>query len=901
VIPRRVELTNFLSFGEGPEDSSGRRVPGAVIEFTDDEPLWVLCGANGVGKSAVFDAMTFSLFGHHRAGVQDADLLIRHGANSFRVAFEFEFNTAVYAVERGRDRRAPVQRVRQLVGGAWEDIDLSSFRERDRIRAWAELTLGIRFEAFCASVLLRQGQADQIITAAPRDRLMLLRCVIGAERYARLYDRVQSATRNLGARRDAAATERDRTQEVSAAQLEDAAGTLQRVTDELNAARGAVSLAVVSVEQARHWNDLEREREQIEVRLREADTRAAEAERIRADHTRFEDLGRVLPVLGELIGLRVQLVQLEATIAGVGRELTNAISARDAAGQQADAGRQRATESRQCAETNTRDAERLREQITRTRHLLTLADEIAGLITQFARFPEDLDTRHTTVAEQVRQFTDAQRTAGERRAAAAGLLRAAEARRREFDLVEIGAECSRCGQPVLEEHARREKTELDDDIARHRDERDQAQTAEAEAHLALSTSIIERDRLSREIRDRDRLRDRLDLQRQNLQGQGGTADAVELRVCIVELGRRAEAHEQAATTAAAEQQDAEATAIRREAERQHSASRATALEAQRTTATNDSTRATTRCDTLLEQLPPNWRDRFPTLNRDDWEREQKDLDLLRRSDIAGQFRQLADDAARREAWADRLSQIADAIEQLPAGAQCAVADAERAARDAHHRLTTAEAEHTATRDFEAQLRRDAQRRQELSARYQQLDRDHRVHSRLAELLGPQQLQRYLVRTAEREIVRYANDTVRNLSHGDLTIELEVEDGGDGALALNVRRADDPTPIPAPFLSGSQKFRVAVAVALAIGRFASGQARPLESVIIDEGFGSLDRDGLRAMASELRNLQQAQALRRLILVSHQEEFTAGFPVGYYLERSEGGTTATRFRREVGAPA
>ncbi len=138
-------------------------------------------------------------------------------------------------------------------------------------------------------------------------------------------------------------------------------------------------------------------------------------------------------------------------------------------------------------------------------------------------------------------------------------------------------------------------------------------------------------------------------------------------------------------------------------------------------------------------------------------------------------------------------------------------------------------------------------------------------------------------------------------HGDLTIELEVEDGADGALALNVRRADDSTPLPAPFQSGSQKFRVAVAVALAIVRFASGQARPLESVIIDEDYGSLDRDGLRAMASELRNLQQAQALRRLILVSHQEEFTAGFPVGYYLEGGEGGTTATRFRRETGGPA
>jgi DNA repair exonuclease SbcCD ATPase subunit len=111
-------------------------------------------------------------------------------------------------------------------------------------------------------------------------------------------------------------------------------------------------------------------------------------------------------------------------------------------------------------------------------------------------------------------------------------------------------------------------------------------------------------------------------------------------------------------------------------------------------------------------------------------------------------------------------------------------------------------------------------------------------------------------------VRLANDTVQNLSDGDLTIELDDGgDGGDGAFALRIRQGDDPAPIGVSYLSGSQKFRVAVSVALAIGRFAAGQARPLESVIIDEGFGSLDRDGLRAAADELNRLRQH--LRRIV--------------------------------------
>src|SRR5262249_3917402 len=114
-----------------------------------------------------------------------------------------------------------------------------------------------------------------------------------------------------------------------------------------------------------------------------------------------------------------------------------------------------------------------------------------------------------------------------------------------------------------------------------------------------------------------------------------------------------------------------------------------------------------------------------------------------------------------------------------------------------------------------------------------------------------------------------------------------------ALALRVRRMDGPMPIDAAYLSGSQKFRVAVAVALAIGRFAAGQARRIDSVIIDEGFGSLDRDGLRAAADELNRLKQY--LRRIILVTHQEELAERFSVRYRLSRGEGGTTAEPFRR------
>jgi exonuclease SbcC len=52
------------------------------------------------------------------------------------------------------------------------------------------------------------------------------------------------------------------------------------------------------------------------------------------------------------------------------------------------------------------------------------------------------------------------------------------------------------------------------------------------------------------------------------------------------------------------------------------------------------------------------------------------------------------------------------------------------------------------------------------------------------------------------------------------------------------------------------------------------------VIIDEGFGGLDKEGRQDMIQELHALKGE--LKRIILVSHQEEFVDAFDNGYTIE-------------------
>ena len=148
------------------------------------------------------------------------------------------------------------------------------------------------------------------------------------------------------------------------------------------------------------------------------------------------------------------------------------------------------------------------------------------------------------------------------------------------------------------------------------------------------------------------------------------------------------------------------------------------------------------------------------------------------------------------------------------------------------------------------------------------------------------------------MVEHANAVLDRLSGGQLYLKLSGEADGDGASgkALELEAYNRETgekPINVAFLSGSQKFRVAVSLALGIGQYASRQHRPIESVIIDEGFGCLDRHGRQVMIQELQNLRSQ--MRCILLVSHQEEFADAFSDGYHFELEGGATRVRRFQK------
>jgi exonuclease SbcC len=234
---------------------------------------------------------------------------------------------------------------------------------------------------------------------------------------------------------------------------------------------------------------------------------------------------------------------------------------------------------------------------------------------------------------------------------------------------------------------------------------------------------------------------------------------------------------------------------------------------------------------------------------------------------------------------------------VPPEAQASVAEVREALAAARRSESEAEARLRAAQREKGLLDQNRELREKLAAEKLTADRELNCYKLLAELLGRDRLQRHLVRRAERQIVDHANAVLDRLSGGQLRLRLcGGDDGAAAERALELEaynRVTGESPINVAFLSGSQRFRVAVSLALGIGQYASRQHRPIESVIIDEGFGCLDREGRQVMIQELQNLRGQ--LRCVLLVSHQEEFAEAFSDGYRFELEGGATKVTRFQR------
>jgi exonuclease SbcC len=193
-----------------------------------------------------------------------------------------------------------------------------------------------------------------------------------------------------------------------------------------------------------------------------------------------------------------------------------------------------------------------------------------------------------------------------------------------------------------------------------------------------------------------------------------------------------------------------------------------------------------------------------------------------------------------------------------------------------------------------EARRLIQRREQaakLDAQRQHSEQAHQVAKTLGRLLRADGLPRWLVTTALDTLVADASETLAELSGGQF--ELIHDDGN--LFVVDHTDADGRRPVKT--LSGGETFQASLALALALSAqlpamAAAGAAR-LESIFLDEGFGTLDEATLEMVAATLEELA-TRGDQMVGIVTHISALAERVPTRFAVQRDQ---RTSSVRREM----
>ncbi|MEQ0558541.1 SMC family ATPase [Amycolatopsis sp. NEAU-NG30] len=194
----------------------------------------------------------------------------------------------------------------------------------------------------------------------------------------------------------------------------------------------------------------------------------------------------------------------------------------------------------------------------------------------------------------------------------------------------------------------------------------------------------------------------------------------------------------------------------------------------------------------------------------------------------------------------------------------------------------AEADHT-------EMKRRVARVAGLHADIAAAESEAQVARLLADLLRSDKFPRWLIAGALDTLVAEASASLLELSGGQFEL---THDKGD-FLVVDHNEADARRPVKT--LSGGETFQASLSLALALssqlGAMAAEGATKLESIFLDEGFGTLDEATLDVVASTLENLA-ATGSRMVGVITHVPALAERVPVRFQVTRDGTGSHITR---------
>jgi exonuclease SbcC len=857
LLPISLTLRNFLSYRDA-----------APTLRLEDVHVACLCGPNGHGKSALLDAITWTLWG--RARGQRQEQLLHHGQEEMIVELEFDVRGERYkAVRRYSKARRSAQSSLELsvaTGAEYRPITGDTIGVT---QAHITRLIAMDYDTFVNSAFLVQGRADLFTMSTPAQRKEVLSHVLGLGLYDRLEERAKLHGREVQGQLSAS--------EHTVTRLKERVGNGDAVRAELALVDEGLQAAQASVASLAERLDLLRGQvSQLEQRRAEGvelDARSVRAVQRRSEAERDSaDLERRI---GEWQKAIERETEIDEGFAALGRAREH-LRALNTAAQKLSALQaellplqQRITEARAGLEL---DVSVLKHRIES--ELQPRIDEGAGIDERIAGSEKALAAlevetiqaaqaaeQHQVLALEVRglaQQTAALEEQGKETAAKLALLDHHH---------EEGQACPLCGT-LLEPDARgRIKTAYDAEI--------EAQRSRYRETSARSKEIGER--AAQAALATEGTIQRLDAERRRLDAERGQLAA--LRGGASEAATRME-QARAELAAASERLEREEYSQEEQvaAQRLRSQIGELAFDPHAANAAELSARELEHWDTDHQGLTQA-KTRLPE-------------DEAAQERTHGRAREAVEELGRIES---KRTQIAAQLTELPGyEEQLAVVDREHAQaqrqRDElqEHRGGLAhQLEEIAAAEIEL-VDAEAQRGT--------MAHDAGVYGELALAFGKGGVQALLIEAAIPRLEDEANDLLKQMTDGRMTLKLETQRarrtgpaaGGDTVETLEVLIADELGTRNYEMFSGGERFRVDFALRIALSKLLAWRAgAPLPTLFIDEGFGTQDAEGRDKILDVIKAIEDR--FERILVITHMDEVKEAFPVRIEVSRTSAGST------------
>lgn len=161
--------------------------------------IYLITGDTGAGKTTIFDAITYALFGAASGNHRQPDMLRSKYADDHvatRVTLDFEYGGKRYRVERAPSYTIPTRKTPIPAAAELSSEDLLLTRRSDVDRKIVEI-LGVDRDQFVQIAMIAQGDFLNVLNADTQTRQQIFRRLFNTNYFRRLQDDLKSESLEL--------------------------------------------------------------------------------------------------------------------------------------------------------------------------------------------------------------------------------------------------------------------------------------------------------------------------------------------------------------------------------------------------------------------------------------------------------------------------------------------------------------------------------------------------------------------------------------------------------------------------------------------------------------------------------------------------------------------------------